>query len=69
MSSSDTLAPGKWEAGLTHGMIAQVRNVGAARWVGAGQIAAPGLSQPANTSLARASAVVHMPQKPPHAAL
>ncbi len=30
MSSSETLAPGKWEAGLTHGMIAQVRNVGAA---------------------------------------
>lgn len=39
MSSSETLAPGKWEAGLTHGMIAQVRNVGAAQWVGAGQIA------------------------------
>ncbi|HEY8598453.1 MAG TPA: prolyl oligopeptidase family serine peptidase, partial [Thermomicrobiales bacterium] len=39
MSNSETLAPGKWEAGLTHGMIAQVRNAGAAQWVGTGQIA------------------------------
>ena len=39
MSGKDeTLAPGKWEAGLTHGMIAQVANVGAAQWAGAGRI-------------------------------
>ena len=32
-------APGKWEAGLTPAMIAQVKVVGAPRWLGAGQIA------------------------------
>src|SRR5262245_717070 len=32
-------APGKWEAGLTPAMIAQVKIVGAPQWAGAGQIA------------------------------
>ena len=32
-------APGTWDAGLTHGMIAQVRTVGAAQWVGPETIA------------------------------
>lgn len=38
-AGSNGTAPGKWEAGLTPAMIAQVGVVGAPRWVGAGQIA------------------------------
>lgn len=38
-TSANGKAPGKWEAGLTPAMIAQVKVVGAPRWVGAGQIA------------------------------
>src|SRR4051812_17344243 len=38
-TSASGKAPGKWEAGLTPAMIAQVKVVGAPRWAGAGQIA------------------------------